>query len=148
MLIFSPSFRDGSCCSLNAPTLEVFFPFPYIKDKIKNQEKNDICEFVIKKIEKMFPSLGKHIVTKDIATPEAFYKQTLNTNGAILGKKISTKMNSNISFPQNLFASGLFFTGAWYGYGGTSEVAISGKRTAGAMLQVMKKKSIGGLIKL
>lgn len=148
MLIFSPSLRDDSCISSNNHTLQVFFPFPYIEEKIEKQCSNDIYAFLIKELGKVFPSLEKHIVMKTVATPITFYKQTFNTGGAILGKKISMQSNKSPLLSSKLSIKGLFVAGSWYSYGGVNEAAISGKGTAEAILHAMGKKHEYKVIKL
>lgn len=145
MLIFSPSSWDYHS---NKSTLQICSLVPYESEAFWTKHKKEFCEQIISDAEKIIPSLRKYVDIKEIATPSTFEKYTLNKNGAILGRKIFPSLNTNMFLSKSNIINGLFFTGAWYSYGGVSEVAISGKRTAEIVLSSVGIKKKYKLFKL
>ena len=132
-LIFSPS--DHNSKHTNNGTIQMHCLVPSFNLEYWEHNQDEWRTFMKNKLQKYIPDLNDHIMLEVFATPQTFQKYTLNEGGAILGRKLSMQNKKrNHLFISNKIKK-MYFTGSWYSYGGVSEVAISGKRTARILLE-------------
>ncbi|MCX7927076.1 MAG: NAD(P)/FAD-dependent oxidoreductase [Candidatus Omnitrophica bacterium] len=133
-IIFSPSLQNSIEQNSLKHTLEVF-SFHRWREDINEK---GLFSRLLKMTKRVMPGIEKNIVFRDMAIPKTFYRYTLNRNGAILGNSLTIPQDKERFKVKSDFVEGLFLTGAWYSYGGISEAAITGKRTAMAILKELK----------
>jgi len=99
--------------------------------------KFSLAESLIKKIEDVIPNLSKNIIVKEIATPNTFYKFTLNNNGSTNGWAPTLSQFHEMN-ERDYFINGLFFVGHWSAFppvqGGVDTAIYSGKKIAKIIL--------------
>jgi len=126
----------------NSIVILTFAPYKSINFWRKHEKR--LTEQVIKKASNIIPNLNHFIEKKFSFTPITFLKYTLNREGSFVGWLLKRKYMRSSLLPQRTSISGLYITGHWStsGYlpfGGISNVAFLGRRTAAF---VLKEKNI------
>ena len=142
ILYCSPSLSDPSLAPVGKNILAIYIRAAYNNAEYWNNMKYTLSEEIIKKTEKIIPNLSKEIVVKEIATPNTFYKFTLNHHGTTNGWAPTLfqfhSMDKNVEY-----IKGLFFAGHWSAFppmqGGADTAIYSGKRTAKTILNYLNK---------
>jgi all-trans-retinol 13,14-reductase len=130
-LVSSPSFNNNTSKLLKSKnTIQIFSLAPYVSKKFWVSSKDAILNGFINRARNIVNFKDEDIELKEIATPLTFNYFTNNYKGAIFGRRLFSNLRENKNYISSEVVDGLFFTGAWYSYGGVSETAISGRRTA------------------
>ncbi len=144
IMIDFPSAHAYDLRNSNKSTLQFFLLAPFKSEKFWDKYKNVLARKILKKIEKILPNLKKEIKIKAIATPQSFYKYTLNKNGACFGWLSNLGQTRASTFPQVTSIDKLFLVGHWCtigsGQGGVSKAIFSGRRVANLILKKLDKK--------
>ncbi|MGA1871124.1 MAG: phytoene desaturase family protein [bacterium] len=134
-----PSLHEPAFAPPGKSTMGIFICAPYQNGKNFWDKYTDwITEILINKASNVVPNLHRIIDIKIAATPDTFYKFTLNREGAQYGwASIPQQIGCSI-FPQKTSIKGLFVAGHWCthgaGQGGISVSIYSGKRAAQIIL--------------
>ncbi len=116
----------------------MFAPFKNKQYWINN--KNDLLENFVKRVETVFPGISEHIIYKDAATPHTLFRYTLNYKGAAFGWASIPSQLLTDGLAQTTSIEGLYLSGHWttqmQGIGG---VAYIGRETAKLALKNEKK---------
>lgn len=95
-------------------------------------QRNHVMNVLIERAEEILPGLSQHIEVRDIGTPQAFERFTLNDEGTWNGfgedEDVSRVETHSTPF------SNLFFAGSWVGGGGISAAINSGRFSADMVL--------------
>lgn len=121
---------DASCL----PTMELLTAAPFATNNFWNKYRNSFMEKLITKAEETFPNLGTFIDFKINATPQTFYRYTLNRNGSAYGWLSVPKFVTMPVFPCRTQVKNLFIAGHWcngaLSQGGIPQVSITGRTAA------------------
>lgn len=138
IMLFFPSFHDRTLKNLNLNTIQMMTMAPYETSGFWKKNRTPIAEAMFSLAEKALPSLWKNIDLKITATPETFFRYTLNREGSAFGWESTLGQIKPALLPQRTSVPGLFLVGHWCtmggGQGGISTVALSGKRAAESIL--------------
>jgi phytoene dehydrogenase-like protein len=105
-----------------------------LRNKSWREEKVRMADALITKAERLIPTLSKHVVVRDAATPLTYERYTLNTMGAAMGWAFSPGMFLR-RLDQRTPVRNLYLAGHWATPGGgVPAVAISGLRAARIIL--------------
>lgn len=108
--------------------------------------KEEAGEKLIQKAEQTIPGLREAIVYKEVATPLTNYRYTRNPGGSIYGSiQTIDNMYTNRLNPVTPVPN-LFLTGAWVMGGGMSPAMLSGRDTAGLVVQYLAGEEVKPLI--
>lgn len=109
------NFGDGYVFRLSPDnrTILAFCVTSFKTNLFWKQNKKKIAEEFLDEIEKHIPSLKKHIVYYDAATPYTLYRYTLNYNGANYGWAPLQSQLFDPDFRLKSFIKGLYLTGHW-----------------------------------
>ncbi|MBM3248545.1 MAG: NAD(P)/FAD-dependent oxidoreductase [Candidatus Omnitrophica bacterium] len=119
----------------NKKTLVVFVNSNFRRNK-EWSDKNSIANALIKKIEKIFPSLSKFIDYQGIATPYALYSWTLNYKGAAYGWAAIPSQLLVLELLKIRFVNNLYLAGHWSTVGhGLNGAMFSGFSCANTILK-------------
>jgi phytoene dehydrogenase-like protein len=103
------------------------------------QNKKNIAEDFLNRVEKLIPDLKSHIVYFEAATPQTLYRYTLNHHGANYGWAPSLSQLFDPDFRQKSPVQGLYLTGHWTAQThGIPGVAYLGYNTAKMILKSEK----------
>jgi phytoene dehydrogenase-like protein len=117
-------------------TILAFFLAPFISEAFWEQNKKNVAQDFLSRVEKLIPNLKKHIVYFDAATPYTLYKYTLNNQGANYGWAPTPSQLFDPDFRQKSFIKGLYLTGHWVTQThGIPGVAYLGYNTAKLILK-------------
>ncbi|MGL4450016.1 MAG: phytoene desaturase family protein [Sarcina sp.] len=95
------------------------------KEIYKNQ-KLEVTEKIIKRLEKYYPKIREHIVISELGTPRTMERYTKNPRGAVYGFSQYVKQAGRYRFPKETNIKNFSFVGAWTNPGGGYEGVISG----------------------
>lgn len=127
-----PTLHDPSLAPANKHIIHIFTYAPYYLpgSDWSREEKARLTDVMIHKAEQVVPSLSKHIVVQDAATPRTNERYTLNTEGATAGWARSPADLFSRPNPKTAIER-LYLTGHWTSHGGSiRSVAISGRTVA------------------
>jgi phytoene dehydrogenase-like protein len=99
--------------SPNKKTILAFCATPFKSHLFWKQNKVNIAENILNRIENLVPSLKKHISYFDAATPSTLFNYTLNYQGANYGWAPLQSQFFDPVFRQKTFIGGLYLTGHW-----------------------------------
>ena len=121
-------------------TILAFVNSPFRNKRYWSNNKNKLLEAFIRRIEtSTIPSLSKHILYRDAATPYTLYRYTLNYKGAAYGWESIPSQFAEAEFRKPSFIQGLYMTGHWTTYAqGIPGVVYLGYDTAKL---IMRKKT-------
>ena len=89
--------------------------------------KEKVAWDFIRRIEKWYPGISKHIEVLEVGTPRTMERYTLNPKGTIFGWEYTIDQSMFKRLPHNTPIENLFLAGAWtFPGGGQSTVLISG----------------------
>lgn len=135
LLLFSSSLRDPSLAPKSKDALNLSRFFPYGTKQYWKENKEKIADKFIKTAEELLPGLSKHILFREIATPETYGKYTLNYRGAIAGWAVLASQDIDVRLNSVTPISNLFLSGHWTrSGGGVDNVAKSGAYVAQKIL--------------
>lgn len=116
-----PSLAPKDMASLTIITMAKYHDFPEGGTDEYLERKREIMEVLIRKAEKIIPSLSEHIVVQDAATPKTFERYTSMPEGAIYA------FDQSIETSRPYFKTpikGLYLVGASTFPGGGIEAAV------------------------
>lgn len=97
--------------------------------------KEKVAWDYIKRAEKWYPGLSKHIEVLEVGTPRTMERYTLNPKGTIFGWEYNIEQSMFNRLPHDTPIENLFLAGAWtFPGGGQSTVLISGAMCADLIL--------------
>ena len=142
--IFS-SRIDPTLAPQTKSALKIFTEVNFFNKNFWLTGKEALYQKIIRKVEVIIPGIEDAIEVKEIATPNTFYRYTLNKNGALFGwSALPTQVDKGV-FPNQTSIENLYLTGHWVtngiGQSGIAVVALFGKYTADKILEVFKKQS-------
>ncbi len=112
--VANTSYSDPEHALPNGSNLFVLVNAPYLSDAFYwNAESHTYADFIVKELEKRgLTDLSKHIMVKEVITPNDFYKKYSSNKGSIYGTS-SNSMFSAFVRPRNKFKSleGLYLVG-------------------------------------
>lgn len=121
-------------------TILAFVSAPFRTRLFWKQNKKKIAEDFLNRIEKFIPTLKKHTVYLDAATPSTLYRYTLNYKGAASGWAKMPSQSFDPLFLRKSFINGLYLTGHWTSIGfGLPGTCYSGLDTA---MRILRKEKI------
>ncbi len=125
--------------SPNGKSVVAFINAPFKSSTFWKQNKKEIAENFLTRIEKLIPGIKKHIVYFDAATPVTLYKYTQNYQGAAFGwAKMPSQIYDSL-FSRTTSIKGLYLTGHWTSTAtGMPGVCYLGYDTAS---RILKKKT-------
>jgi len=97
----------------NENSLEAFTNAPFMDKKYWDKYKNELSDVFIKKLNAIIPTLSKHIILKDAATPNTLYKYTLNFKGSAYGWESMPSQFAISGLSQITPIKNLYLTGHW-----------------------------------
>ena len=104
-----------------------------------NKEKDRLASMLIKRAERIFPALSKHIEVIEISTPLTLKRYTGNFDGALYGWANTTKQFSPMGREMKIPIKNLYLSSAWTFPGeGHGPTVACGCRLA---KQILKKQS-------
>lgn len=116
--------------------LQAFMNAPFKSRLFWVENKNNLLEGFIKRVEQSIPGLSRHIVFKDAATPHTMYRYTLNYRGAAYGWASTPSQLFTHGLRQVASLRGLHLTGHWTSQTqGVPGVAYIGHETAKLILR-------------
>lgn len=117
--------------SPNKRTMLAFMNAPFKKKVFWEHNKKRIAEHFLDRIEAIYPTVKKHIVYFDAATPYTLYRYTLNYKGSAFGWEYTPAQLFDPELSYNSPVKGLFLVGHWSTQAlGISGVAYLGYNTA------------------
>ncbi|MFC1496455.1 phytoene desaturase family protein [Candidatus Margulisiibacteriota bacterium] len=142
MTLEVPSKLDRSICQGNDSIAIVSCYIPKNLDKIKDWKKKgeEIKNKLLLRLEKMIPEIREQVEVIEYATPETYYKYTLNHNGSAFGWDHIPGQTGPDRLANQTPIKGLYLTGHWTQPGGGSMNAIlSGRMTSSMILKCLKE---------
>ncbi|MGL5244507.1 MAG: phytoene desaturase family protein [Sarcina sp.] len=94
------------------------------KDEYEKQ-KEDVTKRMIKRLEKYYKDLGKHIVVAELGTPRTMERYTKNPKGAVYGYAQYVNQAGRHRLKKETSVKNLSFVSAWTNPGGGYEGVIS-----------------------
>ena len=117
--------------SQNKKSIIMLVNSPFKDSGYWEDNKEQLINIFIEKIEGLIPDLARHIIIKDAATPNTLYKRTLNYKGAAYGWEGVPSQFAILDFAQTTAIKNLYLTGHWTTLAqGISGVAYLGRSTA------------------
>lgn len=138
------SLVDQGLAPKGKSTLKLFVGIKnYMIDrKVIFEEK--LQQLMLRKLNDFLPNILDLIEIKEIATPFTFYKFTSNHNGSLFGWASTKDQIDRKIFSHNTSIEGLYLAGHWaisgVGQGGITQVSISGRHTAKAILNKIQDR--------
>ena len=133
-----PTLSDPSLAPDGEHILTVHSLAPFEIDGGWEERAEAYGDEVVDAYEKVFPGLRDSITFREVATPQALYRHSLNRNGAAYGwENIPTQTGGKRS-PHIAPVDGLFLSGHWTQPGtGSLRALVSGMHTAQMVLSSM-----------
>jgi phytoene desaturase len=130
-----PTYIDPALAPPGCHVVIIMTMAPYhLRNRSWREEKGRMADALITKAERLIPTLSKHVVVQDAATPLTYERYTLNTMGAAMGWAFSPGMFLR-RLDQRTPIRNLYLAGHWTTPGGgVPAVAISGLRAARIIL--------------
>ena len=130
-----PTFLDPGLAPPGCHVVIIMTMAPYhLRNRSWREEKGRMADALIKKAERLIPTLSTHVVVRDAATPLTYERYTSNTMGAAMGWAFSPGMFLR-RLDQRTPIRNLYLAGHWTTPGGgVPAVAISGLRVARTIL--------------
>jgi len=131
--------------SLAPPGKHIIIPqyiFPYKYEAVKDWKKckEELQEWMLLELEKIFPRFRNSIVVSESATPLTIERYTGNSNGSVYGWALSPQQVFSGRLGNKTTINGLYLTGHWTNPGpGVPSVAASGWHTAKEVIQNLEK---------
>lgn len=121
------------------PTMELLIVAPYRTVEFWCKHRDDLMEKLIGRAEELLPNLSNCIEFKFNATPQTFYRYTLNRDGAAYGWVSVPRLITRPLFFGKTSTRNLFFAGHWCNGGGTqggiSQTAVTGRTAARLIIE-------------
>lgn len=134
-VVIAPSSSTGSKgAGRQITTLALYVGVPFKDEQYWRQNRELICENIIKRAERLLPGLSDSISYKETATPDTFYQYTYNRAAAMYGWASMPDQISSDLIPAVTSIKGLFMCGHWittgFGQGGIMSAAYTGMQLA------------------
>ncbi len=127
--------------SPDCKTILAFIGAPFKSEFFWKENKKQLSDNFLDRIESHIPGLKAHIVYFDAATPVTLQRYTLNYQGAAFGWAKTLEQTFNIIASKVAPIKGLFFSGHWTSIGfGLPGTCYSGHETAQKILRNIKKR--------
>jgi len=127
----------------NQRSLTVSINANFESEEFWNSHKESITNSLIRNMEKVFPSLSRHIVYKGVSTPQTLYNWTLNYKGASYGWSWLPSQMMVEGLSQRSFIKNLYLTGHWTTSGqGLPAIAYLGSNCARLILNKNKERDL------
>ncbi len=140
VVLFSSSLYDPSLASSDGDNLYIMKFVDFKSDGYWNRNKFIKADEYIKEAEEMLPGLSGHISCQVIATPQSFYRYTLNYKGAAGGWAWLPSQVGNPVLDLKTPVGNLFLAGHWTKPGvGVFNVASSGAFVAKTILRFVSR---------
>lgn len=117
-------------------SLQAFIIAPYKNRQYWHNNKREILESFVERIERIFPGLSQHIQYQEAATPHTLYRYTLNYKGAAYGWASTPSQLFSRGLMQVTTVKNLYLAGHWTTQTqGISGAAYMGNETAKLILR-------------
>ncbi len=135
--ISDPTFSPPGTCQINLVTLKYGDPWLTIPPGQYHEAKFRCAESMLKRTEKIFPNIRKHIEEIDIGTPLTHMRYLGHPAGAVYGFESRTKDSFFFQPGNRSPVDGLTFAGGWVGDQGFEPTLRSGVSAAKSILRQM-----------
>ena len=133
-----PTLTDPSVAPEGRHVLCLASFAPYDMEKNWDEEKNNIGERLIKRVETLIPGLNDHAVIKEIVSPLDMERLTLNDQGAPYGWEKSIDQLGPKALTFSTPFEGLYLAGHWTGLEhGVPGTMGSGKRVSDVIVRAI-----------
>jgi len=117
-------------------TILAFVGAPFKSRAFWRQNKREVAEDFLMRVERLVPDIRKHIVYFDAATPSTLYRYTLNHRGAAFGWAKMPLQTFDPIMSKTTSIKGLYLTGHWTGIAfGMPGTCYAGQDTARRILR-------------
>ncbi len=134
-----PEFSPPGTCQLVVISLHYLDPWLTIPSNRYAETKYQYAQKFLEAAEQVYPGLNNHIEEMEIATPLTFMRYLRHPGGAVYGFAQHSKDNDIFPTADSPI-SGLYFSGAWMGFGGFMPTYESGIQAAEIVLNSLEQK--------
>ena len=119
-----PTFNDSNKGVITVTLIDNYDLWSTDKN-IYKQQKEELTNILIDRLEEKFPGIKEHIVVKELGTPRSMERYTANPKGAVYGYSQTVKQAGRYRLKTDTPIENLFLAGAWVNPGGGYEGSIS-----------------------
>jgi phytoene dehydrogenase-like protein len=143
LLLVSPSVKDNTMAPPEGESIFLILFVPYVDKKYWEENRERICENIIKRSEEIIPGLATNIIVKEVASPVTLEKYTVNLQGSIRGWAPLPSQITRKFVLEKTPIKNLYLGSHWsvrYAPGGVSMAMTSGYNTAKLILKERIRK--------